>query len=102
MTEGAGSPGGTVARGRACGARADYVAGVGEGDRAVWPLVGLPLPLAAATDGVLLVGHAVEVGVAAAEGEQVVVLALLDDAAVLEHDDAVGVADGREAVGDDE
>ena len=28
--------------------------------------------------------------------------ALLDDRAVLEHDDQVGVADGREAVGDDE
>src|ERR1700675_4232029 len=35
-------------------------------------------------------------------GEQLIVGALLDDAAVLEHDDRARVADRREAVGDDE
>ena len=45
---------------------------------------------------------AVELGVAAAREHQLVVRALLDDRAVLEHDDQVGVADRREAVGDDE
>src|SRR6266850_903797 len=45
---------------------------------------------------------AVELGVAAAESEQLVVGALLDDAAVLEHDDRARVADRRQAVGDDE
>ena len=38
--------------------------------------------------------------VAAAERHQLVVRAELDDAAVLEHADAIGVADGREAVRD--
>src|SRR5581483_3766968 len=51
---------------------------------------------------VLLVRHPVQPRVAPAEREQVVVLALLDDPAVLEHDDAVGVADRREPVRDDE
>ncbi len=36
---------------------------------------------------------AVELGVAAVGGHQLVVAALLDDPAALEHDDAVGVAD---------
>ena len=38
----------------------------------------------------------------AAEGEEVVVAAALDDAAAVHDEDLVGVADGREAVGDDE
>src|SRR3954466_720400 len=45
---------------------------------------------------------AVERGVEALPPEQLVVGALLDDPAVLEHDDQVGVADRREPVGDDE
>src|SRR5581483_7376403 len=45
---------------------------------------------------------AVQRGVEAAPLEQLAVGALLDDAAVLEDDDQVGVADGRQAVGDDE
>lgn len=44
----------------------------------------------------------VEVAVAAGAGEQVGVGALLDDAAVVEDEDEVGVADGGQAVGDDE
>src|SRR5690606_39659173 len=40
-----------------------------------------------------------EPGVAAAEGEELGVAAALDDAALLEHDDAVGIDHGREAVG---
>src|SRR6266702_4311290 len=43
---------------------------------------------------------AVELGVAAAASEQLVVGALLDDAAVLEHDDRARVADCRQAVRD--
>ena len=35
-------------------------------------------------------------------GHQLVVAPQLGDAAVVDHDDAVGVAHGREAVGDDE
>src|SRR4029079_18723174 len=45
---------------------------------------------------------AVELRVAAARAEQLVVGALLDDRSVLEDDDEVRVADGRETVGDDE
>ena len=45
---------------------------------------------------------AVELGVAPAALEELVVRALLDDGPVLEHDDQVRAADGREAVGDDE
>src|SRR3546814_6027378 len=45
---------------------------------------------------------AVEVGVEAALAEQVGVGALLDDPAVLDDQDQVGVAHGREPVGDDE
>ena len=41
-----------------------------------------------------------ERGVAAARGEQLLVRADLGDAAAVEHDDLVGVADGREPVGD--
>src|SRR5919106_1733361 len=44
----------------------------------------------------------VERAVAAAERDELVVRALLDDAAVLEDDDEVGAADRREPVGDDE
>ena len=44
----------------------------------------------------------VELIVGALEFEQVVVRAALDDAAVVQHHDGVGVAHGREAVGDDE
>ena len=36
------------------------------------------------------------------EGEQLLVGALLDDASVVEDDDLVGIADGGEAVGNDE
>ena len=43
-----------------------------------------------------------EAGVEAALGHQRVVRALLDDAAVVHHDDPVGAADGGEAVGDDD
>ena len=50
----------------------------------------------------LLVRHAVEGLRSGRLGQQVVVLALLDDAAVLGHDDAVGVADRRQPVRDDE
>ena len=41
-------------------------------------------------------------GVATVEGDELVVRAELDDAAALEHGDAVGVADRRQAVGDDD
>ena len=50
----------------------------------------------------LFVRHAVQPRVAAAERQQLIVAALLRDAPVLEHDDAVGVADRREPVRDDE
>ncbi len=43
-----------------------------------------------------------QLGVSPARGEEFVVAALLDDSALLEDDDLVGVADGAEAVGDDE
>src|SRR5690348_9794803 len=45
---------------------------------------------------------AVERRVEAAAREQLVMRPALDDLAVLEHDDHVGVADRRESVGDDE
>ena len=45
---------------------------------------------------------AVQRGVEPAARDQLVVRALLDDLPVLEHDDQVGAADRREAVGDDE
>src|SRR6185369_8269295 len=38
----------------------------------------------------------------AARGAEAVVIALLDDAAMVHHQDAVGGADGGEAVGDDD
>ena len=41
-----------------------------------------------------------QLGVAPAEREQLVVRAALDDAAAVEHHDLVGVADGRQPVGD--
>src|SRR5512132_2505412 len=44
----------------------------------------------------------VQVGVGAAPGQQVIVVALLDDAAVLHDQDDVGIPDGREPVGDHE
>ena len=44
----------------------------------------------------------VEVVVGPARGEQLGVVALLDDAAVLHHEDEVGVPDRREPVGDHE
>jgi hypothetical protein len=43
-----------------------------------------------------------EGGVQAAAGDELVVAAGLDDPPLLEHVDAVGVAHGREAVGDDD
>src|SRR4051794_9640422 len=43
-----------------------------------------------------------ERGVAAAECQQLLVGAALDDLAAFEHDDLVGVADRREPVGDDQ
>lgn len=46
--------------------------------------------------------HSQEIGVAAAVGHELVVGAGFDDAAVFDHGDEVGVADGAEAVGDDE
>src|SRR5262249_23446946 len=46
--------------------------------------------------------HAVEGGVAAAGPDQLVVGAVLDQAATLDRDDAVAAAHHREAVGDDE
>src|SRR5438093_10250553 len=56
------------------------------------------------TAAALLLGRGlpvrVEGPVAAAEGEQLVVASLLDDAPALDDDDPVGVADGGEAVGD--
>src|SRR5262249_281409 len=45
---------------------------------------------------------AVQLGVPPAAPEELLVRSQLDDAAVLEHDDRRGVADRREAVGDDE
>lgn len=45
---------------------------------------------------------AVEVGISAAEGDQFVVGPAFDDRAGLEDEDAVGVADGGETMGDDE
>ncbi len=44
----------------------------------------------------------VELGVVAAWGQQLVVAAPLDDAAVVEHQDDVGLPDGGQAVGDDQ
>ena len=44
----------------------------------------------------------IELVIAALEGEEVVVVAALDDLAVFQHHDGVGVSDGGEAVGDDE
>ena len=44
----------------------------------------------------------VQVEVEPAVGDQLVVAALFDDLAVVHDEDRVGVADGREAVGDDE
>src|ERR1019366_10367406 len=44
----------------------------------------------------------VEVVVEAAPEQQLLVTALFDDAAVVHHYDRVGIADGRQAVGDDE
>src|SRR5437868_2567919 len=44
----------------------------------------------------------VEAGVDAAPRDEVLVATLLDEASVVEDEDAVGVADGREAVRDDE
>lgn len=43
-----------------------------------------------------------EVGVVAAAGDELVVSTLFDDAAVLDDEDAVGVADGGNAMGDEE
>ena len=57
---------------------------------------------AASRGNLLFELHFVEVAVDAAEGEEVVVLAALDDAAVVEYEDLVGAADGRKAVGDGE
>src|SRR5918999_1485779 len=45
---------------------------------------------------------AVEREVAALSCEQLLVRPLLDDASLLEHDDEIGVANRREAVGDDD
>ena len=50
----------------------------------------------------VLEGERVVAVVGALLGDEHIVTALLHDAAVLQHDDAVGVADGREAVGDDD
>ena len=44
----------------------------------------------------------VELVIAAALGEEVVVVAALDDAAIFQNEDRVGVADGGQAVGNDE
>ena len=49
----------------------------------------------------LLVPHAVEVGIGAVLRQQFIVRADFEDLAVVENDDARGVADGGEAVGDD-
>ena len=46
--------------------------------------------------------HRMQTRIGAAAGDQVGVTAFLDDAAVLEHQDAVGRTDGRQAVGDDD
>src|SRR5579871_260914 len=43
-----------------------------------------------------------QAGVDAGLGDQILMPALLDHPAVLEHQDAVGMADGGEAVGDDD
>ena len=51
--------------------------------------------------GVLDLG-AEEAGVAAARIDEIIVAPLFDDSALVEDDDEVGVADGAEAVGDDE
>ena len=59
-------------------------------------------PVASTVTGVAAHEGAVEVGVEAVGGEEVVVAALLDDAAVVEHEDPVGADDGGQAVGDHE
>ena len=46
--------------------------------------------------------HLVEAGIDATGGDQVVVTALLDDPQLGQHQDAVGVAHGRQAVGNDQ
>ena len=80
-------------------------AGTGRGSRDEWPLRARPGPLVRDYRG----GQAparelrvVEPGVGAVGREQLVVGALLDDRAVLHHQDQVGVADRGEPVGDDE
>src|SRR5581483_8237556 len=44
----------------------------------------------------------VEVRVEAADGQQLVVGALLDDASALQHDDLIGITDRGQAMGDDQ
>ena len=61
-----------------------------------------PPPLAGGGRAVSLKLRGVEGVVRAALCHQLVVRALLDDVAVVHHEDAVGVLDGREAVRDDE
>ena len=46
--------------------------------------------------------HCVEAGIEAVFIHELVVVALFDQLAILQHDDPVGAADGGEAVGDDE
>ena len=53
-------------------------------------------------DGGLLEAEGVEAEVGAAQGDELVVVAVFDDASVLQDEDAVGVPDGGEAVGDDQ
>src|SRR6188768_3069313 len=43
----------------------------------------------------------VKVGISAAPFHQAIVAAFFNDAAMIEHDDAIGVTDGAEAMGDD-
>src|SRR5215208_4629405 len=59
-------------------------------------------PCPAASGGGLLRLVAVQAPVRPLRRQQLLVGALLDDAAVVEHDDPAGAADGRQPVGDDD
>src|SRR5262249_60874978 len=68
-------------------------------------LLGLRREVLAGVDEAILLEPVllvVQLAVSAVDGEQFLMRAALDDLAVLEHQDLVGAADGREPVGDDE
>src|SRR6266545_4406022 len=61
---------------------------------------GRTLPMVSSADFMESSLHAVEGGVAPTSPDQVIVAAILDDAAAFNRNDAVGTPDGREAVRD--